>query len=1088
LRAAGVALGVGLAGLAAAQTPPTVQPINQSVDEGQSVSAFSVSGAFNPGSCFLAAPGPVVTVNGGTSAALDGGTISAGAVGANVSYASNTGLAFGTSVVTLAFNYQCSVGGPVQTINDPNGLTLTIPQFAPGTTSIVVPENSGARTISAAMLAPGRNYDSVTITSPPTHGTAVAASGANGSITYTPTANSFGTDTLQYVLTQAGAVTGTAYRSVAGTIAVTITQALPIATADTYTVPPNTATPLNVTSNDLDGPFTALAIATAPTHGTATVNPATLAVTYTPTNGYSGADSFTYTVTNAVGRSAPAAVTIQVSQAPPVANPDSATVPPNVATVLNVTANDTGSPFTALAIATVPAHGTTTVNPATLAVTYTPTAGYSGADRFTYTVSNAAGTSAPAAVTIQVSQAAPVANPDSETVPPNVATVLNVTANDTGSPFTALAIVTGPSHGTATVNPATLAVTYTPTSAYSGADQFTYTVSNAAGTSAPAAVSITVGQSVPTSPPINVTTTAGHAVTFNATAQATGQPITALSIASAPKRGTATGALPNITYTPGAAFTSGSDSFTFVLTNSAGQSAPITATIQIAGSGPVPVAQPIAVSTPPGTPITVAVANSASGGPFTGVTIVQPPPRADGTVRVQGLSIVFTPASTFAGTAVLTYTISNATGTSAPATLQIVVGSRPAPLASPQNAPNVSAVLNNQIDITRRFYEVQIRNFTRHLEDMHHGGHGFSLSLGGLGLPSGAPAPADPPAAPPASSSDTGASTQADAASPYGGPTLSADTDDAAAPAADPSAAAASASTATPPPAGPAGTPIELPDRVGGFATPIGNIGSQSPEYKHNGFDYATVGLSAGGDYRLNDWIIVGIGGGYTHDEDEIGSDGTRDTARSFNVTAYGTIQATDQIYIDSIVTWASLNFDTRRFVPSNGLYAYSNRDGDQLYGAVTGGYEFDDGPLTLAPYVRLNLATTVLDRFAESGAGTASLTVGNESLTDFSSVIGFRGDYAISLEDSVLSPHFRLEYLHEFLGGTHASADYVDQPLGLTSQFIGDPVDRNNFTLGIGFSWLTENALSITVDYEAQLGVRNEDGHSFTFGITRRF
>jgi len=62
------------------------------------------------------------------------------------------------------------------------------------------------------------------------------------------------------------------------------------------------------------GAADSVAVASVPTHGTASASGTT--ITYTPTSGYSGADSFTYTATNIAGTSAAATVTITVSALP----------------------------------------------------------------------------------------------------------------------------------------------------------------------------------------------------------------------------------------------------------------------------------------------------------------------------------------------------------------------------------------------------------------------------------------------------------------------------------------------------------------------------------------------------------------------------------------------------------------------------------------------------------------------------------------------------------------------------------------------------------------------------------------------------
>ena len=148
-------------------------------------------------------------------------------------------------------------------------------------------------------------------------------------------------------------------------------------------------------------------VSSAASHGTTTIDPTTGAVTYTPTTGYFGTDTFQYTVADTQGVvSAPATVTVTVD-APPNAVADSATTPENQPVTISVLANDTDPVGTispgSVAVSTAATHGTTTVDPTTGAITYTPNAGYSGSDTFQYTVANTeGGVSTPATVTVTV--------------------------------------------------------------------------------------------------------------------------------------------------------------------------------------------------------------------------------------------------------------------------------------------------------------------------------------------------------------------------------------------------------------------------------------------------------------------------------------------------------------------------------------------------------------------------------------------------------------------------------------------------------------------------------------------------------------
>ncbi len=85
----------------------------------------------------------------------------------------------------------------------------------------------------------------------------------------------------------------------------------PMANADSATTPVDTAVAIDVLSNDTDSDGTlvpsSVTVAGPPASGGTSVNPTTGAITYTPNSGFSGADSFTYTVNDDDGATSNAA-------------------------------------------------------------------------------------------------------------------------------------------------------------------------------------------------------------------------------------------------------------------------------------------------------------------------------------------------------------------------------------------------------------------------------------------------------------------------------------------------------------------------------------------------------------------------------------------------------------------------------------------------------------------------------------------------------------------------------------------------------------------------------------------------------------
>lgn len=196
-------------------------------------------------------------------------------------------------------------------------------------------------------------------------------------------------------------------------------------TNDNASTTTNTAKTIDVTANDSPSGYSidnnSVAIASTPANGTLTLGAAGSSasgtnkiITYTPNTGFTGTNSFTYTVTGNNGiTSSPATVTVTVSAVlPPTANNDpAATASGTTASTISVLSNDTpgANPINAstVAISTAASHGTATPNPSGT-VTYTATSGFSGTDTFQYTVNDTAGNPSNAAtVNVKVYATAP---------------------------------------------------------------------------------------------------------------------------------------------------------------------------------------------------------------------------------------------------------------------------------------------------------------------------------------------------------------------------------------------------------------------------------------------------------------------------------------------------------------------------------------------------------------------------------------------------------------------------------------------------------------------------------------------------------
>ncbi|MBL8821153.1 MAG: tandem-95 repeat protein [Planctomycetia bacterium] len=250
------------------------------------------------------------------------------------------------------------------------------------------------------------------LVSSPSNGTLTFAE--NGYIKYVPNPGFVGIDSFTYRSFD-GMLTGNL-----STVTITV-QDTPHALDDSYTTFQPTLNVLapGVLANDSTpnaGPLTALLLS-QPLNGTAQLNPDG-SFTYTAFNGFIGVDSFSYRVSDGVGFSEPATVTISVFSLnrAPVANNDAYSLPSDInffQSAPGVLLNDSDPDGNLLTASLVvgPLNGSLFLNP-NGSFSYTPLPGFQGTDSFTYRASDGIALSNIATVTLTVgSPPPPPSNP-----------------------------------------------------------------------------------------------------------------------------------------------------------------------------------------------------------------------------------------------------------------------------------------------------------------------------------------------------------------------------------------------------------------------------------------------------------------------------------------------------------------------------------------------------------------------------------------------------------------------------------------------------------------------------------------------------
>jgi uncharacterized protein with beta-barrel porin domain len=802
----------------------------------------------------------------------------------------------------------------------------------------------------------------------------------------------------------------------------------------------------------------------------------------------SGSYGFTVTATDSAsaGSGGPyagsATYSLVVGDAAPVATGSSLSVsygagPTNVPLTLS------GGPTTSVAVSTAPTRGTVAVSGATL--TYAPNAGAYGTDTFAYVASGPGGSSAPATVTVTIGAPTLVIGPaalaDGQE---DVAYTATLTASGGASPY-AFSVTAGALPAGLTLS-GTGGLSGTPTAA--GDYAFTVTVTDASTGAGPASASraftLRVGappppvvQPLPGTVPAEGGASGGTPVRIDLSALVTGD-FTDIQISSPPQNGTLVleqqpplpgGTGPRVTavYTAAAGY-SGPDAFAFVAVGPGGTSAPATISITVAGA--VPTAANLDAETEQGTPVTVDLTGAATEGPFTAAAVVSVTPTGSattslvqgGTAGARNYQLTITPRADLEGQRVVTYTLSNAFGVSAPATVTVTVQARP----DPSEDPTVRALTTAQAQASRLFATTQLGNFNRRNEQLHGPGEGRGQALGvtvssGLnGLWNG------PLGDLPWTESESRFAAERQALLnelPDRAGAADSRPEGSSAQGAEMLGVARSASGA-----GDGPRPVGSVEVWSGGTITVGGFDQTS---RTASFDVTTSGVSAGADVKISDQLTVGAGGGFGTQRTDIGEDEDgRLDGESWTGAVYGSWRPTPGAFVDGVLGYGSLNFDTRRLA-ANGLIANGERDGDMVMASITGGWDRSTPMTTLSTYGRFDYVSTRLDAYSETGAGLYDLSFDEREFESLTGALGVRGQVLTPLRSGMLTRSGRFEWRHEFSGLDGQRLDYADVG-GLRYAIDGERWARDEFAAELGLEVSYDSGLSLGID----LGARFSD------------
>ena len=338
-------------------------------------------------------------------------------------------------------------------------------------------------------------------------------------VIYTPVVGSLYNDSFTYRVTDGHEVSSEA------TVSLTVTNTAPTLTTNIREVTHSrlATVDLKTLTTDADGDALEFQLLSAPATGTLTFNE-NGTLYYLPPQGFIGDTDVAFSVTDGIATTA-MTLTLRVINHAPVAVNDTKTVKHTVGTALNPLVNDSDVDGDSMVIQVVsqPSHGSILKDEAGV-YTYTPEAGFVGADSLTYRVFDGLDWSTPATFSLLVNNRRPVVDyfsgPQSYSVSHGKVDGLIVPARgvlindyDADGDELSISIVKLPDHGTLAMH-GDGGFAYTPDPGFlttpQEPDYFCYTISDGVETSEIARVNLYVTNQVPNASQLSYKVRPGH--------------------------------------------------------------------------------------------------------------------------------------------------------------------------------------------------------------------------------------------------------------------------------------------------------------------------------------------------------------------------------------------------------------------------------------------------------------------------------------------------------------------------------------------------------------------------------------------------
>ncbi|MEQ8861709.1 MAG: autotransporter domain-containing protein [Pseudomonadales bacterium] len=274
-------------------------------------------------------------------------------------------------------------------------------------------------------------------------------------------------------------------------------------------------------------------------------------------------------------------------------------------------------------------------------------------------------------------------------------------------------------------------------------------------------------------------------------------------------------------------------------------------------------------------------------------------------------------------------------------------------------------------------------------------------------------------------------------------------------------------------------------------------FGDQDATENGGGFDYETMTMTIGLDYRARDDMVFGGSASYSAVNADFNDGGGLDL-KSWAVSAFGSYFSEDKYYLDLIGSYGRNDLETARHIVYQTALGDQNRraradtKGNQYSLSAGFGYDFTPGAWIFGPHGGGNFTELEAHSYTEKGAGGLNLDVGQQAARSLTANVGLHASYTLTPSWGVIVPYLRADMVREFKDTSEtitvkfASDRFADDLLSQTPiiPVKTDARDRYYQVYSLGTSVQLINGVAGFVNYRTTRNLQDISLSDVTWGI----